>query len=86
MSIDFYGCSCILFWDFVHTPNEVNDMKKLETAAVLGLIGAIFCGNLSGFQSTVETLKNEVLRLHILANSDSPEDQSLKLMVREVGS
>ncbi len=58
-------------------------MKKLETAAVIGLIGAIFCGNLSGLQSTVETLKNEVLRLHILANSDSPEDQELKLMVRD---
>ncbi len=58
-------------------------MKKLEIAAVVGIIGAIFCGNLSGFRQTVDSLREEVLRLHILAQSDSAEDQALKLMVRD---
>lgn len=35
------------------------------------------------FQTVCETLTQDVLRLHILANSDTNEDQELKLMVRD---
>ncbi len=58
-------------------------MKKLEIAAVLGIIGAIFCGNIGGFRETVDALREDVLRLHILAESDSVDDQALKLVVRD---
>ena len=30
-----------------------------------------------------ETLNSELIRLHVVANSDSPEDQSIKLKVRD---
>lgn len=35
------------------------------------------------FAAACETISNDVLRLHILANSDSQEDQALKLKVRD---
>ena len=35
------------------------------------------------FQTVCETLTQDVLRLHILANSDTNEDQELKLLVRD---
>lgn len=58
-------------------------MRKLETAVVLGLIMAIAWGNFSEFKQKLDDLKSGVLRLHILANSDSEEDQDLKLLVRD---
>ncbi len=36
-----------------------------------------------GLESTCAQLKEDVLRLHILANSDSPFDQELKMQVRD---
>ncbi|MDE5885929.1 MAG: stage II sporulation protein R [Oscillospiraceae bacterium] len=58
-------------------------MKKLELAMALALILSIFLGNFAGFSRNLENLKHDVLRLHILANSDSDEDQALKLQVRD---
>ncbi len=57
-------------------------MKRLELSLLLALI---FCAAVS-FLSVDEQygqVRQNVLRLHILANSDSPEDQRLKLMVRD---
>ncbi len=56
-------------------------MKKLSIALCLGVLIAISV--LSTVRTTEETLANGVIRLHIRANSDSPEDQSLKLKVRD---
>ncbi len=58
-------------------------MKKLETAMCLALILTIFLGSISGFAGTLRRLQQNVLRLHILANSDSDYDQELKLKVRD---
>ena len=58
-------------------------MKKLQTAAAIGLILAIVMGNFSAFRTHLQELHSNVLRLHILANSDSQEDQALKLRVRD---
>ena len=58
-------------------------MKKLQTAMALGLIFAIACGNFASFREHLNDLHSDVLRLHILANSDSEEDQELKLLVRD---
>ena len=35
------------------------------------------------FAGAAESVREDVVRLHILANSDSPEDQELKLKVRD---
>lgn len=39
--------------------------------------------SLCGFYGRCEDLRGDVVRLHILANSDSDEDQALKLTVRD---
>ncbi len=67
----------------VHIPAEVIYMRKLEIAAVIGILGAIFFADFAGFAERIRTLREDVLRLHILADSDSEEDQALKLKVRD---
>lgn len=52
----------------------------------LGLILTIVISNFGSFMrdgQELEKLRSSVLRLHILANSDSDYDQQLKLMVRD---
>ena len=39
--------------------------------------------SMTGFCSVCENLQNDVFRLHIIANSDSEQDQSLKLKIRD---
>jgi len=56
--------------------------KKIELSVLLALIFTI---TLSCFDFSLEcnSIRNKVFRLHILANSDSPCDQELKLKVRD---
>ena len=68
---------------FSHTVTEVITMKRWETAAALGLVLAIAAGSFSEMLHRVDALQENVLRLHILAASDSAEDQALKLEVRD---
>ena len=57
-------------------------MKKIAISLFVGIITAlIVC--VGGFIKTSENISRDVLRLHVLANSDSPEDQDLKLRVRD---
>lgn len=57
-------------------------MKLIFKALCCGL--CITCLlSMVGFCGACEDIENEVLRLHILANSDSDEDQTLKLKVRD---
>lgn len=58
-------------------------MKKTEKALLFGLILSILVGSFSAFASDCSAIRESVLRLHILANSDSDEDQALKLKVRD---
>lgn len=51
-------------------------------AILLGLIFTISF-SLMGFNYECEQISKSVLRLHVLANSDSEEDQNLKLAVRD---
>lgn len=57
-------------------------MKKAEKALCLALVLTILF-TFSGFTACCEDIPNHVLRLHVLANSDSQADQSLKLKVRD---
>lgn len=58
-------------------------MKRIEKAMLIGLIFSIVIGNFSVFAKECSDIRGNVLRLHILANSDSDEDQALKLKVRD---
>lgn len=58
-------------------------MKKAEFAVLVGLIVSIIISSVTAFAGSCESVRSEVLRLHILANSDSKADQSLKLSVRD---
>ena len=57
--------------------------KKRWIKAIAG--GLVLCLTLSvcRLHGTCESVREDVVRLHILANSDSPEDQALKLKVRD---
>ena len=52
-----------------------------ELALLLALAAAILWGAAS--LSRQEDLGRKVIRLHVIANSDNPEDQALKLRVRD---
>ena len=54
---------------------------KLELALLIGLALSLLWGTWA--DRTQQELSEKVLRLHVLANSDSAEDQALKLEVRD---
>ena len=56
--------------------------KALRYSVLFGLLCAIFL-SFSNFNANCEDLRQNVLRLHIIANSDSLEDQALKLKIRD---
>lgn len=58
-------------------------MKKIEISVLIGLILTILVGGFTTFAADCNQIREDVLRLHILANSDSEEDQALKLKVRD---
>lgn len=57
-------------------------MKLMLKALCCGMCIAYLL-SIVGFCGACEDIESEVLRLHILANSDSDEDQALKLKVRD---
>lgn len=57
--------------------------NKLDCVLILGLLLALVLTPLARFGGECRQLEQEVLRLHILANSDSPRDQQVKLAVRD---
>ena len=57
-------------------------MKKIRFAIVFGLICAIILSQVN-FNILCDDLRENVLRLHIIANSDSKADQDLKLKIRD---
>lgn len=56
--------------------------NKFNLALLLGLLCAFFV-SLAQFNASCDELRTNVLRLHIIANSDSVEDQELKLKIRD---
>lgn len=60
-------------------------MKKIhrcEISVAFGLVFAIIA-SMTGFGINCDQIRDEVVRLHILANSDSEADQQVKLAVRD---
>ena len=57
-------------------------MKRLEISLLIALLfGAVL--RMSALQIECDGIRESVLRLHVLANSDTAEDQQLKLDVRD---
>lgn len=54
----------------------------LRASIFFGLLCAVFL-SFAHFNAACDDLKTNVLRLHIIANSDSEADQSLKLKIRD---
>ena len=57
-------------------------MKTFEKSLLSSLILALLF-NFASFQTKCENISEKVLRIHILANSDSKDDQELKFKVRD---
>ena len=81
--------SCINAFKTVHNNSERTvlfmprvTLKRISlVCAVLLLVGCV--GFFCSFESKCQTVRDQVLRLHIRAASDSAEDQALKLSVRD---
>lgn len=58
-------------------------MTRGEVSLLLGLLFAVLASSVTAFAQTCDALTQDVLRLHVLANSDSEADQQLKLDVRD---
>lgn len=59
------------------------NIKCAELSLLMGMAVSVFCAGFAGFARDYEDITETVFRLHILANSDSEADQSLKLKVRD---
>ena len=62
---------------------ENRDRIIAIAALAIGLVATLLISSAVSFAETCGPIRNGVLRLHILANSDSDEDQRLKLAVRD---
>ena len=58
-------------------------MKRLEVAILIGVIAAAMLSSFGVFAGESAQLRGQVLRLHVVANSNTPADQALKLQVRD---
>ena len=63
------------------TEKPSNQLKWFEIALMLAAAAFLVTGALA--HGTQQQLADKVVRLHVLANSDSEEDQALKLRVRD---
>ncbi len=57
-------------------------LRNLQNVLIVAVTLTFFLG-ITNFAAKADNISNEVLRLHILANSDSESDQALKLKVRD---
>lgn len=56
--------------------------RNIEIAVLFGLICAVVL-SFARFELRCDDLRDNLLRLHIIANSDSTDDQNIKLAVRD---
>lgn len=71
-----------MFTKKLFSNNYFHHLKRFS--AVLMCLVVLAClVSMSRFNNCCDEIKSDVLRLHILANSDSDEDQNLKLLVRD---
>ncbi len=56
--------------------------KKIKISVTVGIVVAIL-SSICSFAKTSEEIRSDVLRLHVIANSDTSVDQNLKLRLRD---
>lgn len=56
--------------------------KKIKISVTVGIVVAILF-SICSFAKTSEEIRSDVLRLHVIANSDTSIDQNLKLRLRD---
>lgn len=59
-------------------------IRILDLIMAAGAAAAVLIGSFTAFSQSAEKVQSEVLRLHIPANSDSEEDQAIKLKLRDM--
>ena len=59
--------------------------KNILKIEISILVALIICGvlNINTFSKQCDNIREKMLRMHVIANSDTPEDQELKLKVRD---
>ena len=60
----------------------MNKILKIQISIALALV-ICFIGNIGAFSSQCDGIRDKMLRMHVIANSDSKKDQELKLKVRD---
>ena len=58
-------------------------LKTYGGIACCGLLALLLWWGWQDFHQTCRQIQEDVIRLHVLANSDSPSDQEIKLQVRD---
>lgn len=56
--------------------------RKIRISIAVGIVAAVIF-SICSFAKTSEEIRSDVLRLHVIANSDSSVDQNLKLRLRD---
>lgn len=58
-------------------------MKRFDLALLIGFLLTLLFTTFGSFAMDCEEVREHTIRLHVIANSDAPEDQALKLKVRD---
>lgn len=58
-------------------------MRRLDVAMVIGLALSVLLSNIAAFGQECDLVRSNVVRLHIMANSNHTYDQKIKLKVRD---
>jgi len=67
----------------LHNTTEHRKRRNRRLRAIAALALCAFVCSICGFQAQCAGIRREVLRLHVIANSDSDADQRAKLYVRD---
>ena len=67
----------------LHSPTEHRRRRVKWLRRIAALTLCTFLCSVLGFQARCAGIRREVLRLHVIANSDSEQDQRAKLHVRD---
>ena len=61
----------------------MNKKFLVEIALLMGMLFTVFAEGVCSYAESYNKITEDVFRLHVLANSDSEDDQKLKLKVRD---
>ncbi|MCL2106322.1 MAG: stage II sporulation protein R [Oscillospiraceae bacterium] len=67
----------------LHSPAQHREQRRRLLRRAALVIVCVFMASLFSFQARCAGIRKEVLRLHVIANSDGEADQAAKLAVRD---